>query len=394
MVRVFLAAVLGAVLAACGGSTQAGQTGTQGGQNDPIKVGTIQTASGAFGQQIFLTVSTMWENWINANGGINGHPVKLYTLDDGTDPARALSDTKELIDQDGVVAIIGSNSTGASAIQKYAASKGVPIIGGVTAQTVPAPLSFPAGTSLEYLVKGYLSTAKTAGLTKFGAFTCVESAACTSSVTALQSAAPSLGVQLVDTEKVSSTAPDYTAPCLSMIKSGAQAVAYGTSPQIAVKIIQTCLQQGATFATVVNAGTALPAWANIPALHGSKVYIVNEVWPLSQKDTPAQQQFFQAADKYAPGMLTSPEMSAYVQQAWVGMQMFATVAKAGQIGPTSTAADLIKALYTVRDETLGGLTGPTTYTEGATQVNKCYFVTLLENGSYTSPFGAAPQCAA
>jgi branched-chain amino acid transport system substrate-binding protein len=198
---------------------------------------------------------------------------------------------------------------------------------------------------------------------------------------------------VVSSLEVSSTAPDYTAPCLSMIKSGAQAVDYGTSPQIALQIIQTCAQQGATFSPVVNGGTALPSWASNKSIQGVKVYIVDDVWPFSQKDTPAQQDFYQAMQQYAPGSLTNPEMGAYVQDGWAGMQMFAAVAKAGGIGPTSTAADVLSALYKVKDETLGGLIGPVTYTKnGSAPLQKCYFVSLLHNGTYTKPFGASAIC--
>jgi branched-chain amino acid transport system substrate-binding protein len=394
------AAALSVALVACSSSaTSPASSGSASGSSasaakgSPINVGTIQTISGAFGQQILLPTMKAWGSWVNAHGGINGHPVNLYVLDDQTNPALALSETKELISQDHVVAIIGSSSVGAAQIVQYATSQGVPVIGGVTAQIALGRLSFPTSTSSEYLVKGYANTAKMAGLLKFGAFTCTESAACTENTNALRNIAPSFGDHVVSVVQVSSTAPDYTAPCLSMIRSGAQAVAFGTSPQIALQIIQTCAQQGATSSPVVNGGTALPSWASDKAIQGVKVYIVDDVWPFSQRSTAAQQQFFQAMQQYATQSLNSPEMGAYVQDGWAGMQMFAAAAKAAGIGPTSTPAEMVNALYQVKDETLGGLIGPVTYSKSdAMPLAKCYFATLLHGGAYTSPFGAAPIC--
>jgi branched-chain amino acid transport system substrate-binding protein len=47
---------------------------------------------------------------VNANGGVNGHPIKLYKLIEATQPAQISADAKELIQSDHVVGISGSSS--------------------------------------------------------------------------------------------------------------------------------------------------------------------------------------------------------------------------------------------------------------------------------------------
>src|SRR6202050_2376742 len=47
---------------------------------------------------------------VNANGGINGHPVKLYIETEQTNPAQIAADAKQLVQTDKVVGIIGNTS--------------------------------------------------------------------------------------------------------------------------------------------------------------------------------------------------------------------------------------------------------------------------------------------
>ena len=75
----------------------------------PIKIGLISTLSGAqasAGNQ-GAVVAPAWAKWINAHGGINGHPVQIFSEDDGSDPVKAQAAEKKLVDDDNVVATRG-----------------------------------------------------------------------------------------------------------------------------------------------------------------------------------------------------------------------------------------------------------------------------------------------
>lgn len=69
----------------------------------------------------------------NNNGGINGRTLELITYDDGYEPEKAIENTKILIEQDQVFALIGAVGTPTSkAAQPIAKSAEVPFIGPFT----------------------------------------------------------------------------------------------------------------------------------------------------------------------------------------------------------------------------------------------------------------------
>src|SRR5262245_16089799 len=69
----------------------------------------------------------------NASGGVNNHKLELVSYDDGYEPEKAIANTKRLIDEDGVFALVGEVGTPTSnAAQPIATEKGVPFIGPFT----------------------------------------------------------------------------------------------------------------------------------------------------------------------------------------------------------------------------------------------------------------------
>src|SRR5205807_9885797 len=69
-----------------------------------ILLGSVGTESGPIGQQLvpLLPAARAWISDVNARGGLNGHPVKLITGDDGGDPNRALALARRMVDEDKV----------------------------------------------------------------------------------------------------------------------------------------------------------------------------------------------------------------------------------------------------------------------------------------------------
>src|ERR1700759_1448969 len=78
----------------------------------PIAVGSIGTYSGPLGSNTSRMgeVIKAWASWTNAHGGVGGHPVKLTVFDDGGNATTAITDVKQLITQDKVVAIVSDMS--------------------------------------------------------------------------------------------------------------------------------------------------------------------------------------------------------------------------------------------------------------------------------------------
>ncbi len=72
-------------------------------------------------------------NEINANGGIHGYRLGLTSLDDGYEPEAAIVNTRRLIEEEQVFALIGPVGTPTStAAQPIATEAGVPYIGAFT----------------------------------------------------------------------------------------------------------------------------------------------------------------------------------------------------------------------------------------------------------------------
>ena len=73
----------------------------------PINIGTIDTKQPGTDFSDGPNMITAYYNCVNANGGINGHPVKLFVEYDQTQPAQIAAAAKKLIQSDHVVGIVG-----------------------------------------------------------------------------------------------------------------------------------------------------------------------------------------------------------------------------------------------------------------------------------------------
>jgi branched-chain amino acid transport system substrate-binding protein len=393
-------------LAACGSGASSGASSAASSADapasnssvsgDPIKVGTIITASGSYGDAVWQQIGPIWQKWTNTHGGINGHPVQLYVYDDQSNPAQGLSEAKELVQQDHVIAFIGASALSTESWLGYLKQQNIPIIGGSSAalpgvgsNVFAASLSVPAETTAQYALAKLAHHNNVANLY---AATGADTAQYASAQTV---AAKQAGANLVYIRGVTPTQPDFTAPCLGIKSSGAGIAEVGISPTVTQTIIETCLQQGYSGAFMTDAGLIGPTWNTITSLKSTPIYVISAVWPFFVDTTPAQKEYLQAIQTYDPGMLTNPGYNAYVQVFWVGFEMFKAAAEAGGIGPSSTPADVTNALYKIHGETLGGLTAAMTYSSSdSTHPDNCYFAFELFDGKWSTPFGTGTHCVA
>ncbi|WAX58428.1 ABC transporter substrate-binding protein [Jatrophihabitans cynanchi] len=356
----------------------------------------MQTASGAFGDPLFLKITDVWAKWTNAHGGINGHPVKVIAVDDAGNPAQGLSAVKKLVEQDHVVAIVGSQAGTFGSWTPYLEQKHVPIIGGAaTGNTTGSPkYGFPAALGVSELISAQFELYKSLGfktvanLLAQGAGQNVQQFEA-----ALSSAAAATGVKIVYTTTVSPTSPDFTAPCLSVKNSKADIAAVGISPTVTLNIIKTCMRQGYAGAYLTTNGLANPAWDKDSDLRGATLYLVDDVWPFDEQRTQAQKDYFAAINQYDPGMLTNAGYNAYVQSAWVAFQLFRTAAENAKLTPTSTGDDLLPGLYAIKNNTLDGLTGPLTFSASdKLHVDNCYYISQLKDGQWSNVGADTTHC--
>ncbi len=128
--RWLLAAVAigGLVGAACGGeeeeaaeTPQASPQATQPAARTPaaggaLKIGFLAPFTGDLSDfgPAFFNAAKLAAKEINEAGGVNGQPIELIQADDGTNPEQAVQEARRLIEVEGVSAIIGPASSGAT----------------------------------------------------------------------------------------------------------------------------------------------------------------------------------------------------------------------------------------------------------------------------------------
>jgi ABC-type branched-subunit amino acid transport system substrate-binding protein len=99
-----------------------------GASDTEIKIGQTMPYSGpasAYGTQ-GRAEAAYWQ-MVNSQGGINGRKITFLSMDDGYSPPKTVEQTRKLVEQDEILADIGSLGTPTnSAIQKYLNSKKIP----------------------------------------------------------------------------------------------------------------------------------------------------------------------------------------------------------------------------------------------------------------------------
>ncbi|MGB3865061.1 MAG: ABC transporter substrate-binding protein [Xanthobacteraceae bacterium] len=126
-----LLAITAAALLAASFSAHAAEKKYDPGVTDTeIKIGQTMPYSGpASAYGTVGRLETAYFAMINAQGGVNGRKINLISLDDSYSPPKAVEQTRRLVEQDEVLAIVGQLGTLTSAaVQKYLNLKKVPQI--------------------------------------------------------------------------------------------------------------------------------------------------------------------------------------------------------------------------------------------------------------------------
>ena len=101
-----------------------------GASDTEIRIGQTMPYSGpASSLAVFGRVEAAYLRKINEAGGIDGRKVTLLSLDDAFSPPKTVEQTRKLVEDDGVLAIVGSLGTPTNlAVAKYLNGKAVPQI--------------------------------------------------------------------------------------------------------------------------------------------------------------------------------------------------------------------------------------------------------------------------
>jgi len=379
---------------ASAGSASAGSSSTSSPSSKvPYVLGVQASLSGPLASSIGSWGPTLqaWADWTNTHGGISGHPVKLIVNNDAGNPTTAVAQVKQLIQSDHVLGVVDASGAEEAFAPILAAAK-VPVIGGLDTDAVYWTDGdfFSEGTSPQADNLGAVALAKKQGITDLAFFYCSEVPACLQAGQLDFDAGKSIGVKAGYTAGVSSSAPNYIAPCLAAKQHNVDGLLVSAASSVMVSIAQACNQEGLNVPNVTGdevlneslVGSATNTIAALPA------------FPWFEDSTPAEQAFHQALQKYYPSVLKSSNYGTSEATAWTTGQLFA--AAAANLGNNPTAAGLRAGLYSLHGDTLGGLAGPITYTQGKNPNAKltCYFGAEVVNKKLEALNGGKAICPA
>jgi branched-chain amino acid transport system substrate-binding protein len=363
----------------------------------PIKLGSVGTLSGPLGKPALAILSgfQIWQQHINAAGGVNGHPVNLVVGDDGGDPARHRALHQKLVEQDHVLAFVENFEVISrnKATIDYLNAKRIPVIGGEGSgdHYYQSPMYFPqaaAGDTILYTsIAGAAQYTVPKGKTKYGMLVCQEAQLCKDGERVWTEAAPKLGVQVVYTGRGSLAQPDFTAQCLAARNAGVEVLLLILDPNSILRLLASCSRQGYSPILGLTGSEVEDQMKTDANMEGALA--MSSVFPYFQTGTPATDEFQAAIAKFAPQQARGVGPAT----GWTTGKLFEKAAAAMPEPPTTEA--ILRGLWSLRGDTLGGITQPLTFHEGQNSPRDpaCWFAMQVSNKKWISPDGFQPHCA-
>jgi branched-chain amino acid transport system substrate-binding protein len=359
-----------------------------------INLGNVGTYSGVAGA-IFggaAPALQVWQDYVNAHGGLNGHPVHIYIEDDGGDPSVSEADVEQEVTQDHVVAFVGNFvPLTVSASEPYLAQHGIPAIGGDSNADKwwQSPILFPQGSSayppsMEAVFT--IGAAVSRGYTKMAVLYCVEDPGCGETVSSFEQPGTNVaGATTVYSSTISLTQPDFTAQCIDAKNAGATFVYFAGDSDSLIRMANNCVAQNyhPIYAVDSLAVTAnLTSDANLAGLLAGQ-----SDFPWIDSYTANEQAYQQAMKQYAPNVPGSASTAAE----WTAGML--AVAADRYLTASPTSAEFLQGLWAIKNDPLGGLAPPLTYTQGQPATpSPCYFLMTIQNGQFVDVYNGNYRC--
>lgn len=244
-----MATALAVALVGCAAPSE--PSGSDAGEptGEPIKIGAIVSLTGTYaglGDPEKKTIE-MEVARINEAGGINGREVEVIFEDDATDEAKAVAAASKLIEQDGVIAIIGATGTGQSmAIRGDVQRAGIPQVsmaGGTVITKQFDPLVFQTPWSNTIVAPFTLDAVKKAGISKVGLISDSGGFGKDGREVVLEEAKKA-GIEVVSDQTFNPGDADMSAQLTKIKSSGAEAVVMWTAGKEAATIVKNAAELG------------------------------------------------------------------------------------------------------------------------------------------------------
>jgi branched-chain amino acid transport system substrate-binding protein len=196
---------------------------------DAVKVGALLAVTGPasfLGAPEAHTLEMLVAD-LNAQGGIDGHKVELVLKDTGGSPEKAISFARQLIEEHGVLAIVGPSTSGESIAVKAVAQEGKTILlSCAAAEVITTPLLpyvFKVAPKDRDAVEVIFRRMKKLGITRIGLLTS-NTGFGKAGKEQVERLAPEHGLQIAVNEVYDKAATDLTAEATKLKAAGVQAV--------------------------------------------------------------------------------------------------------------------------------------------------------------------------
>jgi branched-chain amino acid transport system substrate-binding protein len=309
--KVVLALLFAGLLTVAGAAERRNGPGVTG---TGIRIGqTVPFSGSASSFAIVARIETAYLRMINSKGGVNGRKIELIQLDDAYSPARAVEQTRRLVDSDEVLAIAGTVGTPSNlAIAKYLNGAGVPQILAMSGSaSLDNPKLYPWTTPFyaSQIVEGRIAAryildtkpdAKLAILYQNDEF----------GKGYLNAFKAELGVKaqsmIVREEFYDLSAPTIESQIVSLKASGADAFFQATTPKFTAQAIRKAHEIGWKPLHVILATSSQPSTTLKSAGFEASTGIVTSIWrklPGNPEwtDDPAMKDYFSFMKQWASG---------------------------------------------------------------------------------------------
>jgi branched-chain amino acid transport system substrate-binding protein len=274
-------------------------------------------------------------------------------------------------------------------ITPYLEQKGVPIIGGVSGNSVEetSPMVFnpQAGPSIVPPASiASISAQLPAGQRNVAIFYCLESPQCSIIRNGMRQRAAEFGTTIVSEAQISLAQPDFTSQVAQARTAGANVLFVAADLNTLLRIARGAARQGYSG---VLAGAFQYDLDEVKAYKTELDGLIGFSLTVNYDASPRLEDYRRAVARFVPG----GGIGGLGAQAWTQGKLLEAIAPS--LDDHVTATEIVQALLGLHDVDLGGLIPPITFKPGAHRdVNHCYIPTRFVGGRWTEPLGERFRC--
>ncbi len=206
--------ILSLLIIACIASPLFANGGAEG-ETGPIKIGAIFSETGpvSFLGAPEANTARMMQEQINADGGVLGRPIEIIIKDDQASTEKTLSFAKQLVEEEGVIAIIGPTGSGNTmTIKDYMEESQTILLSCAAAEAIVEPLAdyvFKTPQKDSDAIRKIFMTMNDMGIRRIGALAGATGFG-NEGLKQMQALAPEYGIEIAIAETYSIREADFT----------------------------------------------------------------------------------------------------------------------------------------------------------------------------------------